>query len=247
MSDRAVRTRSVLDTPSWSSLTGGHAHLARGGDRARAYPADVSPFAGLADPADPEQWTELSELVGRGAELVVPVVGAVDAPAGWTVVSRMVGVQLVAGPDLPAPPPGGTAVLVLGPDDVPDMVDLADRTRPGPFVAGTAGLGRFRGVRSGGRLLAMAGERFRPPGWTEVSAVCTDPAARGRGLAGRLVLAVASGVLERGDRPFLHVLGSNTGALRLYRSLGFTDRCEVVFLRLRSPGWDGGAPGTGSA
>jgi predicted GNAT family acetyltransferase len=40
-------------------------------------------------------------------------------------------------------------------------------------------------------------------------------------LGTRLVLAVAVGIRERGETPFLHVVASNTNAVRLYESLGF--------------------------
>jgi predicted GNAT family acetyltransferase len=46
----------------------------------------------------------------------------------------------------------------------------------------------------------MAGERLRPPGWAEISAVCTDPAFRGEGLATRLTLAVAAAITARGEQ-----------------------------------------------
>ena len=92
----------------------------------------------------------------------------------------------------------------LGPADVPEMLDLVARTEPGPFVPRTIALGTYLGIRRGGALVAMAGERMRPPGWGEISAVCTDPAHRGQGLAGRLVRAVGAVIRERGDVPFLH-------------------------------------------
>ena len=92
----------------------------------------------------------------------------------------------------------------LGPADVPEMLDLVARTQPGPFLPRTITSGTYLGIRRGGALVAMAGERMRPPGWGEISAVCTDPAHRGQGLAGRLVRAVGAVVRERGDVPFLH-------------------------------------------
>jgi predicted GNAT family acetyltransferase len=79
----------------------------------------------------------------------------------------------------------------------------------------------------------MAGERLRPPGWTEISAVCTDPAWRGHGLASRLTRAVAAGIVARGDTPFLHAIAANTTAIRLYEELGFTLRRDVTFPLLR--------------
>jgi len=44
----------------------------------------------------------------------------------------------------------------------------------------------------------MAGERLRPPGFTEISAVCTDPEFRGQGQATRLTMAVVAAILARG-------------------------------------------------
>jgi predicted GNAT family acetyltransferase len=95
-------------------------------------------------------------------------------------------------------------------------------------------LGVYLGIRRGGVLVAMAGERMRPPGWGEISAVCTDPDHRGQGLAGRLVRAVGAVIRERGDVPFLHASASNTAGIRLYRRLGFTHRRDILFGALRA-------------
>jgi len=79
----------------------------------------------------------------------------------------------------------------------------------------------------------MAGHRMRLPGFTEVSAVCTDVEARGRGIAGSLVDKVVAGILARGERPFLHATVENVDAIRLYRSLGFTVRKHIDFAAVR--------------
>jgi predicted GNAT family acetyltransferase len=70
----------------------------------------------------------------------------------------------------------------------------------------------------------MAGERLRLDGWTEISAVCTKPDHRGHGLASRLVGALIAGIERRSERVFLHVLATNTSAIRLYEELGFRVR-----------------------
>ncbi|MFF7981565.1 GNAT family N-acetyltransferase [Streptomyces sp. NPDC007901] len=124
----------------------------------------------------------------------------------------------------------------LGPGDVPEMPDLVARTEPGPFRRGTVEMGTYLGIRHRGRLIAMAGQRLRPPGWTEISAVCTDPDHRGRGLATRLVRAVAAGIRDRGDTPFLHAAPGNATAIPLYESIGFTERLRGRTLLLRAPG-----------
>jgi predicted GNAT family acetyltransferase len=122
--------------------------------------------------------------------------------------------------------------------DAPEMLALASLTEPGPFLARTHAMGAFLGIRIGGRLAAMAGERFRFPGCTEVSGVCTHPEFRGRGLARRLSAAVAAGIESRGERPFLHAWKTNRAAIALYQSLGFEVRAEVnvaVLERASSP------------
>jgi len=124
-------------------------------------------------------------------------------------------------------------VTVLGASDTDDMVDLAERTKPGPFTSGTRLLGTYLGVRREGKLIAMAGERLHPEGWTEISAICTDPVARGQGLASRLTRAVAHGIRQRGETPLLHVVATNEAAIRLYRSMGFEHRSDFIYTGLR--------------
>jgi predicted GNAT family acetyltransferase len=119
---------------------------------------------------------------------------------------------------------------------VPEILDLVARTEPGPYLPRTVEMGTYLGIRHDGRLVALAGERLHPPGWTEISAVCTDPDHRGRGLATRLVRAVAAGIRERGDHPFLHAAATNTTAIRLYESIGFTLRARTVFSLVRFTG-----------
>jgi predicted GNAT family acetyltransferase len=76
---------------------------------------------------------------------------------------------------------------------------------------------------------------MRPPGFAEISAVCTDEAWRGHGFAARLTRAVAAGITARGETPFLHAADDNANAIRLYKALGFVHRREVFFVAARSP------------
>ncbi|MFF4249800.1 GNAT family N-acetyltransferase [Streptomyces sp. NPDC001663] len=221
----------ILDNPAWAALTGPHAHFAERVGRAVRYPADVAPFYAVSDLDDPRAWDDLATLVGPGG--TASVRGVTRAPAGWEVLRTGQGVQLVdtglhAEPDPEA--------VRLGPDDVPEILDLVARTEPGPYLPRTVEMGTYLGLRHHGRLIALAGERLHPPGWTEISAVCTDPDHRGRGLATRLVRAVAAGIKERGERPFLHARATNANAIRLYESIGFTLRRRTVFSLVRPTG-----------
>jgi predicted GNAT family acetyltransferase len=156
----------------------------------------------------------------------------VALPDGWDVAWTIAGVQLVD--DGIAAEPDDEAVRLTA-ADVPEMLALVERTEPGPFLPRTIELGTYLGIRRGGALVAMAGERLHPPGWTEIRAVCTDPAVRGQGLAARLVRAVAAGIRDRGETPFLHAAASNTNAIRLYESLGFRLRRALTFFAARIP------------
>jgi predicted GNAT family acetyltransferase len=115
----------------------------------------------------------------------------------------------------------------LGDDDFPAMVALATTTKPGPFATRTPSLGTFWDVKDAGMLIAMAGERMRHDGFTEVSGVCVPPAPRGRGLARMLSALVAERIVERGETPYLHAYATNTAAIRLYESLGFRLRSKM--------------------
>ncbi|WP_030438942.1 GNAT family N-acetyltransferase [Actinoplanes subtropicus] len=219
----------MIDNPIWHSLTGAHSHLATVHGRAARYPDEVAQFYAVADPSDPASWVDLAELAGPGAE--VAVAGPVPAEhPGWELAAEIPGVQLVDVSLRAEPHPEAVRLTAA---DVPEMLDLVERTRPGPFRPRTIELGTYLGIRREGALVAMAGERMRPPGWTEISAVCTDPAYRGRGLATSLVRAVAAGIRERGETPFLHTAASNAPAIRLYEAIGFKLRRRTTFGRYR--------------
>ncbi|WP_144126796.1 GNAT family N-acetyltransferase [Catellatospora sichuanensis] len=220
----------VLDDPAGAALSGPHAVFARRHGQAACYDPAVTPFAALPAGADTQAWDDLAALVGPDGRAVV--IGDCPVPAGWQITWQDEVVQLVdatiAVADEPAAVPLGTA-------DVPEMLDLVERTKPGPFLARTLEMGTYLGIRQDGRLVAMAGERMHPPGFTEISAVCTDPAYRGQGLATRLIRAVAAGVRRRGETPFLHAASDNTSAIRLYEAMGFAVRRQLTFTVVVAP------------
>jgi ribosomal protein S18 acetylase RimI-like enzyme len=219
-----------LDNPVYASLTGPHALFAERRGRAVRYPAAFSPFIALPDNPDTQDWADVAALVGPGA--IVPLVGDGQPPDGWKVVFIVSVVQLVDEAVVASP---DDEAIRLNIGDVPEMLALIDRTKPGPFLPRTIELGTYLGIRRRGELIAMAGERLHPPGWTEISAVCTDAAYRGQGLGTRLVHAVAHGIRQRGETPFMHAAADNTPAIRLYESLGFRLRRKVTFQGIQIP------------
>lgn len=228
MSVRPVCPRDVadvLDRPAWAALSTRHLALSLGGALARRYARDVNLFASACDDGA-AALAALTDLAQSGERIFILQVPEILVPAGFVPVKAARGVQMVAtrrfhgaGPD--------EGLVQLTAADAPEMLALARLTEPGPFLARTHVMGEFLGIRIGGRLAAMAGERFRFPGHTEVSGVCTHPDFRHRGLARRLSAAVAARIESRGELPFLHAWKANRPAIALYESLGFEIRAEV--------------------
>lgn len=219
----------TLDRPVWASLTGHHAAIATGDGLALRFPVDVNLFASARDDGE-EALRAFGALIAASRPVYVLQVPEIVPPPGCRVLQPGTGVQMLATRDLrdaAAAERAAGDIHTLGEDDAADMLALAQLTRPGPFLARTHTMGRFVGVRIDGRLAAMAGERMRFAGHTEVSGVCVHPDFRGRGLARRLSTVVAAHIQERGDRPFLHAWADNRAAIGLYETLGFALRCEV--------------------
>lgn len=227
----AAGTVHPLDNPVRSALTGPHAHFAERRGRILRYRADVAPWVAIPDAPEAGDWDDAAALAGPGGAVTITAFRE-PPPDDWEIVFRAEGVQLVDAGVATAPFP---EAVRLGPADVPDMLALVERTRPGPFLPRTVELGTYLGVRCEGVLVAMAGERLHLPGWSEISAVCTDESVRGQGLGTGLVRAVAHEIGQRGETSFLHAAASNTNAVRLYESLGFVLRRRTSFLSALVP------------
>lgn len=221
-----------LDNPIWNALNTRQQHFAEGDATARKFPAEVTTLAGLAEPT-PESFAALSRVMTPGEVVGLFLLRPASLPAGPSTL------HLSTIRELPLVQMWQESMLdssineeqnrgqELREQDVPEMVALAKLTEPGPFGTRTRELGSYIGVRKNGQLAAMAGERLKLPGYTEISAVCTHPEHTGHGYATQLVAEIAEGIRARGERPFLHVRQDNTRAAEIYRRLGFVQR--IVF------------------
>lgn len=215
----------LLDRPVWHSLRGRQAHLAQAHGQALRIDPAYGPFAAAA----PGHEADLADcLLSADDEIWVVEPAALAPPPGTRVIRTALLAQLV-GTKAPVETPADPAIVTLGERDIEEMTSLALATQPGPWGPATCHYGTFYGIRQEGRLAAMAGERMRPaPGSAEVSGVCTWPEFRGQRMAARLIRRVMAGLLARGDTPFLHSYAGNAAAIRLYESLGFRIRRELV-------------------
>jgi ribosomal protein S18 acetylase RimI-like enzyme len=226
-----------LDNVIWRALSSRQASFAQGAGGALRFVPEVGPLAGFATP-DTADFEALAALAATG-----PIALFLDAPfklrPGWHVVYGCPLVQMVwdkdKAPEITKSAPEAekaNGVEVLGAADSGAMIELTQLTKPGPFGARTHELGSFFGIRREGRLAAMAGERMKVPGYTEVSAVCTHPDHTGKGYAALLMGRVMRGILDRGETPFLHSRADNTRAISVYERLGFRQHLAGHFVVL---------------
>ena len=214
----------LLDNPIWNSLSTAHRNFALGDELAKCYPPEVGPLSGLAEQTA-AAYEALRATVAPCAIQVLFLEEPPEQRAGWTLIRGGLLSQMVyAGSRTLETEVPNPQMRRLTPSDVPAMVELARLTEPGPFRNRTHELGAFFGMFAGSRLVAMAGQRTRFPGFVEVSAVCTHPDARGRGYARMLMSAVMELILQERDTPFLHSFADNYAAIRVYEALGFVLR-----------------------
>ena len=211
----------ALDNVIWNALCTSQSAWARGNDLARRYVPEFARFAGMPALSDAGFRALAADMA---CDEIVAMAEAQDFdPGPWFDVDDRKDLVQMIGPatgNVKAP----LRLRPLDADAVAQMTALVQATAPGPWFERTSELGRFLGFEEDGRLLAMAGERMRVPGHTEISAVCCHPDWRGRGLAADLTRLVSQAIVARGEVPFLHVLAENASAIGLYEKLGVRKR-----------------------
>jgi predicted GNAT family acetyltransferase len=214
-----------LDNVIWQALGTRHASFAHGNGLARKFVPEVSSLAALLEPT-PAGYEALASLMAEGDVAALAFEAPREPPGGWAVVRAAPMLQMVHQEDPVSSATSSDLPLIveLGSADAPEMVALAKLTQPGPFSIRTHELGVYLGIHYDGALVAMAGERLKIPGFSEVSAVCTHPDHTGRGYARILMAEVMGRIRSRGETPFLHVLEDNVRAIDLYKRLGFAER-----------------------
>jgi ribosomal protein S18 acetylase RimI-like enzyme len=231
---------NLLDNPIWEALRTAQAGFARACKSARKFPPDVSVLAGFPEPT-PENYESLASLLNPGEPVGLFLIAPPDLPAAWSVVNTGPLLQMLydsppsrgfreRGLPSDAVSPGPPDFVSLTQADVPEMLALTELTKPGPFGTRTREMGDYFGIRNGKALAAMAGERLRLPGYTEISAVCTHPDYLGRGYAKALLKMLMERICNRGELPFLHVRSTNLRAIQVYEHVGFRKRASFHYV-----------------
>lgn len=115
-----------------------------------------------------------------------------------------------------------------------DLYNLVNLVQPGYFKSKTSDLGKYFGIYSDTKLIAVTGERMKMNGFTEISAVVTHPEHTGKGYAKQLIKHTTNQVFNENKIPYLHVAESNVGAIKLYEKLGFAIRRKISFWNLKT-------------
>lgn len=216
---------ALLDNIFWHTMRGAHARYSLGGSVARRYGPGFSPIVAFAEPQRPD-FAALAPHCAAGEHFYCDGWSGA-AEAEWQIDSEATMLKMVWDHTSPSDDAAPDAVP-LDPSHAAQALKLAKLTRPGPFGPRTIELGDYFGVFENNRLIAMAGERTQAGRMREISGVCTHPDFQGRGIARRLVLKLIHRELLRGETPFLHVMGNNKHACKLYERMGFRTYRESV-------------------
>ncbi len=198
------------------------------------YQTDVAPFAAVSE-CTPEAMRDLHSLLAPG-EIVYMMGPQPPLPApGIQFHSTHSGVRMIFPEDAPLPelPPHPHAIESLSCANATEMLALIEVAFPGFFRVRTCEMGRYYGIRAGGQLVAMAGERMAFDRYVEVSGVCTHPEHRGHGHAAALISRLLADHRRDGSLSFLHTGATNHRAIAVYERLGFVLSHNVSFHRLQ--------------
>jgi len=221
---------SVLDNPVWHALQTIHKEYALGTNTIQRYPANLLQILGCENPAT-AQISDIEPWVAAHEKLYI-VGEPVYIPENWKLHSRLDCVQMICQHPVKLSTKSTDEIIMLSDRDTDQMLDLINLVQPGYFHEKTPLLGHYFGIKRDHELVAMAGERLRMTGFTEISAVVTHPAYTGNGFAQQLVAHVANRNLEEGTLPFLHFVHTNHRAQEIYRLLGFTERKVIPFWQI---------------
>ena len=222
---------SLLDNPFWSALQTRQRQFSIGNGQIKKFPADILPFVGLKD-QNALLMDQITQFMIPQEEIYVKN-GIGPLPDGWKIINHLPCIQMIC---LRLPEirlEKKVSIARLKKNDFDELFQLVNQVQPGFIMKRTHLLGNYFGIRINGKLVATAGERLRMDGFIELSAVCTLPEFTGMGYAQLLIDEVCQGIFKKGSIPILHVLESNSRAIKLYEMFNFRKRMDFPLIKLR--------------
>ena len=217
-----------FENPPLEALRSSQRHFAIAAGRARKYPADVTPFAAIDD-GSIEALRDLQSIMEPGEATYIVSEAPPAMPKGLSCGGPLGVKQMTYPHDRPLPDVAEIAGIRIEPlscANAAEMVELTTIAFPGFFRIRTCEMGSYYGIRHGGRLVAMCGERMNIGDYHEISGLCTHPEFRGRGYAAVLMMQLMRDHRAAGLRSYLHVSANNANAIALYERMGFEHRGE---------------------
>jgi ribosomal protein S18 acetylase RimI-like enzyme len=207
-----------LDNPVWYALNEIHSEFSLGNLVVKRYHPSIAPFVAFK-PGHEVDFDQLDAWL-RHDEVFYFIGDLSVIPSTWTLKKELDCVQMIF-EDMKYHETPDVDIKMLSTADSGELYDLIQLVQPGYYVEGSGLMGRYFGIRVGGKLVAVAGERIRFEGYTEVSGICTHPDYTGRHYAHHLTMHVLRQNLEERKHVFLHALRSNIRAIGVYEHLGF--------------------------
>ncbi len=216
-----------LDNPVWHSLNETHKHYAITFNNTKCYDPDYCPFLSSSTS------TNNPDDINSYAKLVTNFFSVGTKPTYNNTVylnKELVCIQMII--DHKIEINTKETIIKLNTQHYKVLFDLVNLIQPGYFKPKTATLGNYYGIFKDNKLVAVTGERMKMNDFTEISAVITHPDHGGNGYAKQLVAYTSNQIIEENKIPYLHVAATNTGAIGLYKKLGFRTRREISFWNL---------------
>ena len=225
----------LLDNPAWWALHSVDKHFNIGNELVKYFPANISPFVGIANWDEKHQEKLLHNLPADRSFAVMVAESFKLIDGLETVFSTTLNQLVFENFKTEYSTEMFQNIQTLGDEYIPDMLELTALTKPGPFYEKTNAFGNYVGIFQNNQLVAMAGERLHLNDYTEISAVCTHPSQTGKGFGSLLVAYLVEKIIESGQTPFLHARKDNVGAIRVYEKVGFLVRKEMNFAIFKLP------------
>lgn len=213
-----------LDNPVWNSLSESHQKFALEYDGTKFYNPDYCPFGGYLELENtPESADKYASLCGNFF-IVGEKPKILDT---LKIVKELVCLQMIVREKIQIT--FDNEIIKLTKEHKEELFELVNLVQPGYFKTNTFLLGNYYGIFSNKKLVSIAGERMKMNNFTEVSAIITHPDHTGKGYAKQLTSHVVNNIFDEGKIPFLHVVETNLGAIKLYEKLGFVTRRKMSF------------------